>query len=278
VTWQITVAGSLMFDDVRTLHGRRTQQPGGSALYASLAAAQYTRVHVVGAIGLDGEDLVDLLRRPAIEVSNIAHLAGLTSREETVHSESEESTYTVRFSENVYLDWTPILDAPASESPILFLGSMRPGLQLQVVGQTRSKLLAVDTMTYWIREERATLNQVLDASNLLFLNKAELSELVGGAAGIKAVRQVIQDHSLAAVVLKMGSKGAWLISGSKVIRVPPPLLPTVMDPSGAGDAFAGGLLGCLAITETTAPGRRAMEEGATRAAQAIAGFGVVGLM
>ncbi|HVB53272.1 MAG TPA: PfkB family carbohydrate kinase [Candidatus Acidoferrales bacterium] len=272
------------FDDLTTPAGRRREVAGGSALYFSLAAHRLCEVRVVAAIGTDGRSLLDILDAANIDRSGVAQLPGLTYRWRAEHHPTDAVPVTEEQQLGVYLDWRPALPLPARESEILFLGSMHPSRQLEVLAQCPgAQLVALDTMRDFITSDRGELEQILHRVDMLFANETELRALLPSppVEVVELAAQALSRWSLRSVILKLGPAGVVAVSRrgtARTFAAAPG--PPVVDPTGAGDALAGGLLGRLAQLRRGDDDAidLAMVDGAGAARAAIAAFGVPGLL
>lgn len=271
------------FDDLTTQAGRRRELPGGSALYSSLAAHRLCQVRVAAAIGEDGGPLLDVLEAADIDRSAVAELPGETYRWRAEHHPTGAVPVAEEQQLGVYLDWHPNLPDSARDSEILFLGSMHPRCQLEILEQCPgAQLVALDTMRDFIASSRDELERLLLRSDILFANEAELRALLPPtpAAAVEVAELGVSRWRLQTLILKLGPSGAVAVSRGGVRAFPAALGNPVVDPTGAGDALAGGLLGRLARL-----GRSddvavdlAMADGAAAARAAISAFGVENLM
>ncbi|HUY08488.1 MAG TPA: PfkB family carbohydrate kinase [Candidatus Dormibacteraeota bacterium] len=271
------------FDDLTTPAGRRREIPGGSALYFSLAAGRLCDVRVSAAIGADGAPLLKILDEAHIDRSAVDLLPGATYRWRAEHHLRDALPVAEEQRLGVYLDWRPDLPSAARSSEILFLGSMHPARQLEILDQCPSvQLVALDTMRDFITSNRAELDQLLLRTTMLFANEAELRALLPspGSAVLSLAREAVVLWNLRTIILKLGAHGAVAISPDGIREYPAATGPKVVDPTGAGDALAGGLLGRLAQI-----GRMddsavdlAMTDGAAAARAAISAFGVQRLL
>jgi sugar/nucleoside kinase (ribokinase family) len=221
--------------------------------------------------------------RAGIDRSAVAELPGRTYRWRVEHHPTEAVPLEEEQQFGVYLDWRPDLTGPAGESEIIFLGSMHPERQLEVLEQCpAAKLVALDTMRDFIERDRTELEEVLRRSDMLFANEAELRALLPGSSPdpLDVARAALQQWQLHTVVLKLGPAGAALIRNNSSRRFPAPPGPPVIDPTGAGDALAGGILGRLGQLGRCDDGaiESAMADGGAAARAAISDFGVAGLM
>jgi cytidine kinase len=280
--WSITACGTLGFDDLTTAAGRRSEVPGGSALYFALAASRFCMVRVAAAIGPDGRSLLDLLDAPNIDPRGVAELPGSTYRWRAEHHPTDAVPVADEQRLGVYLDWRPELPASVRASEILFLGSMHPARQLEVLEQCQgAQLVALDTMREFIATSYEELDQVLQRVNMLFANEPELRALSPGsqAAGIALAREALSRWNLSVLILKLGPRGAAVVAPHGAREFPAAPGAAVVDPTGAGDALAGGVLGRLAqlgqVDRIAVD--QAMADGSAAARAAISAFGVAGL-
>lgn len=282
-SWGITAAGSLGFDDLTTPAGRRRELPGGSALYFSLAASRYTSVRVAAVVGADGSSLLDLLDAADVDRSSVDRLPGASYRWRAEHHPSHGVPIHEEQRLGVYQDWRPQLAPAARSSEIVFLGSMHPLRQLEVLRQCRAaRLVALDTMRDFIASHREELEQLLLRSDLLFVNEAELRALLQSSQPdpLDVANEALERWHLQAVVLKLGARGAAAVSRLARREFPIAKGPPVVDPTGAGDALAGGMLGRLAQLQRSDTNaiEEALLDGSAAARVAISEFGVQGLM
>lgn len=278
----ITVAGTLTLDDVTTPHGRRRDLPGGSALYTALAARAAAPVGVVGVVGDDAAPLLlGLLRRHGVAVDDVDVVVGPTFRWRARHDFERWVTACEHSDPGVMARWRPRLGPAAAAAPVLFVGSMPPEQQGAVLAASRAELVAVDSMVVFIEADREAVAAVAGAADLVFLNRAELAALTGAAPGEwpEAARSLCRGRTRV-VVVKAGPEGAAAVTRGGIVALPALPVPLVVDPTGAGDALAGGMLGYLAahrlppedcLDEALAAGLRA-------AARAVVDFGPAGLV
>ena len=283
MTWDIAVAGTLHRDDITTPLGRRPEQLGGSAVYFALAAARFARVHVNGIVGADSAAaFTDVLRAAAIVDDGVVVSDQPTFRWHARHDFERWIAVDTISDEGCDPGWRPQLPAAAARAEVLFLASMRPALQLEVLAQSGARLVGADSMTDYTGPERAAVHDVVRACDVLFLNRTELASLTG--APVTTWRQeaiaMCGVGRLRAVVVKGGPDGAACVTADGVISRPAVRVSTVVDPTGAGDALAGGFLGACAAAQrddvdffTTA-----LDHGLRCAAGAISGFGFAGLL
>lgn len=247
----ITVVGSVALDTVETSEGRNEEGLGGAATYFSLAAANFTQVHLVGVVGDDFPDVhVRLLESKGINLDGLERAPGKTFRWTGKYHDDMNERDTLETQLNVFEHFHPKLPAAARTAPFLFLGNIHPSLQLEVLEQAQAQFVGLDTMNLWINIARDELEQVLKRVDVIVINDSEVKLLTGEnnlIRGIKAVRAL----GPRIVVMKKGEHGCVLYSDDDVFSAPAYPLEDLCDPTGAGDTFAGGFLGHLAGTGTT---------------------------
>ena len=282
MTWDIAVAGTVHVDDIVTPAGAATGLLGGSAVYFALAAARSATVHVNGIVGTDqAAAFLELLGGPRVTTEGMVVSDLPTFRWHARHDFDRWVAVDTFSDEGCDPTWRPRLPPDAARAEVLFLASMRPALQREVLAQSGARLVGTDSMTDYTGPEREAVREVVHASDVLFLNRSELASLTG--APITTWREeaiaMCGVGRLRAVVVKAGPKGASLVTADGVISLPPAPTGQVVDPTGAGDALAGGFLAACAAAERDddAYFATALESGLRSAAAAISHFGVAGL-
>ncbi len=279
--WTVTVAGTIHLDDITTPAGRRQGQIGGSALYFSLAAASEVRVHLTAICGRDAEVVVrDTLTGLPVDLTGLTVSDDPTFRWHAVQDFRRWVARTVAEEPGCDPEWRPRLSAAAAAAPVLFLGSMSPALQADVLRQSQAALIGLDSMTAFIRPQRAALLEVASGCDVLFLDRQEVLALVPAASTWRAAaHRLVGRGRLRAIVVKAGPKGAALVTAAATLELPAAPVEAVVDPTGAGDGVAGGFLGLCAAQERgdEAFFPEALAAGLRAAAQAISTFGVEGL-
>jgi sugar/nucleoside kinase (ribokinase family) len=271
--------GSIALDSVYTPFGETADALGGSAVYFSVAASLLHPVRVVGVIGRDYpvQELERLADR-GIDWSGVERAEGESFRWKGKYSYDLQSRETLETRLGVFADFAPKLPDGFRDAQYVFLGNIDPELQLGVLEQIRTpRLVAFDTMNYWITGKRSELLTLLARVDVLMVNDTEAREL-SGDWNIHRTGRWILERGPKQVVIKQGEYGAIMMEPGRTFYVPAYPLEEVFDPTGAGDAFAGGFLGYLARTKQTSPEamRRAMVYGATMGSYAVAGFGARG--
>jgi len=278
VTWSVAVAGTVHRDDIVTPHGR-VSSLGGSAVYFALAASRYVPVKLNGIVG---DDCAEDVR--ALFESHDVNLEGLVVSELPTfewHAEHSFDTWiTSSESEEEGCDpfWMPDLPVASRDADVLFLASMRPSLQRTVREQSRARVVGLDTMTIYTEQEPEAVSAVARRADLLFLNRAELRSLTGDDDWLGASRRLCADGARAMIV-KAGPDGALVVTADALIEQAAHPVVTVVDPTGAGDALAGGFLGYCASIERADNDvfPDALNAGLECAAHTITEFGTVGL-
>jgi sugar/nucleoside kinase (ribokinase family) len=247
----VLIVGSMAFDDLELPSVNAKDVVGGAATYAAYAASLFSPVRVVAVVGEDFPSAVleDLTARD-VDVAGVERAKGKTFRWAGRYSANLSSRETLDTQLNVFADFRPKLPASFTDSPFVLLGNIQPQLQLDVLSQIKApRFVAADTMNFWISGERKKLGEVLSKIDTLMINDEELREL----ADIHNIRRA------AAAVLKLGPKrlivkrgeyGAMLFDNEGVFFTPAYPLEDEVDPTGAGDSFAGALLGYLAASGT----------------------------
>jgi sugar/nucleoside kinase (ribokinase family) len=274
----LVVVGSIAFDSVRTPFGERERMLGGSAVHFSLAASFFTDVRVVGPVGDDfGEEEYAVLRERGIATDDIEHVQGGQTFFWRGHYEYDLNTaHTDDTQLNVFGDFQPKLSDESKRAEVLFLANIQPDLQREVRLQcTGTRLAGLDSMNLWIETTRDSLVRTIGGVDMVFMNDAEIRMLTEEANLVRAARKVME-MGPRIVVAKQGEYGAALFSGEDFFALPAYPLETVVDPTGAGDSFAGGFLGYLTSQDDfgdEATLRRAMTYGSVLASFNVEEFG-----
>ena len=257
------VAGSVAYDSVKTAAGSREDALGGSATYFSVAASYFTPVSVVAVVGDDFRpEHIELLRSCRVDTSGLEIRHGETFRWSGVYGEEDiGSRETLDTQLNVFADFSPVLGAEHRSQPYLFLANIDPDLQMDVLAQMdgRPELVGLDTMNFWIDGNKQALDRIVKAADVLFVDEGEARSFAGEVNLVHAARCIL-GLGPSTVVIKRGEHGVLLFSNGLIFGVPAIPLESVVDPTGAGDSFAGGFMGYLAAT------RDLSHEGLRRAA------------
>jgi sugar/nucleoside kinase (ribokinase family) len=275
----LLVVGSIALDSIFTPFGETADALGGSAVYFSVAGAILHPVQVVGVIGSDYPVAeLERLAPRGIDWSGVEHVPGESFRWKGKYSYDLQSRETLETRLGVFADFQPRLPSRFRSAKFLFLGNIDPELQIGVLSQVDQPTMVVcDTMNYWIQGKKAVLLDLLSRVDILMVNDGEAREL-SGDWNIHRAGKWILDHGPKRVVIKQGEHGALLIGPSRTFYVPAFPLENVFDPTGAGDAFAGGFMAYLARTGAVSDDnlRRAMVYGATMGSYAVEQFGIRG--
>lgn len=263
-TDSLLVVGSIAFDDVDLPSGEYRNVVGGSATYASLAASPFTSrgaVRVVGVVGSDFPQttLTELTTR-GIDTSGVERASGRTFRWHGRYSNDLGSRTTIDTQLNVFASFSPKIPAAYRDSAFVFLGNIHPELQVEVVEQVpHRRFIAADTMNFWIEREPTALARMLRCVDLLIVNDEEARALSGVDNLVRAAAD-IRKRGPEMLVIKRGEFGALLFDEAGTFFAPAYPLEEVFDPTGAGDSFAGGLMGYVTSRGEVSPSvvRKAM--------------------
>ncbi|MBN2574264.1 MAG: sugar kinase [Deltaproteobacteria bacterium] len=250
----LLVVGSVALDTVETNRERREDILGGAACFSCCAASFFSPTRLVGVVGNDFPTAhEDFLRRRGVDLAGLERVPGRTFRWAGRYAADFNTRTTLDTQLNVFETFRPKLPPAWTESPFVFLANIDPVLQLGVLEQVRRpRFSACDTMNFWIGGKRVELLRVLARVDMLLLNDEEARQL-SGCASLPAAAKVIAAMGPKAVVIKRGDAGALLFQGGDVFAAPAFPLDGVVDPTGAGDSFAGGFMGCLAGAGDTSP-------------------------
>jgi sugar/nucleoside kinase (ribokinase family) len=242
----VTVVGSIALDTIETPWGRNEDGLGGAATYFSIAASNYTRVHLVGVVGEDfPRRHISLLESKKVDTAGLEVAAGKTFRWAGRYHEDINQRDTLDTQLNVFEEFHPKLPAAAREAEFLFLGNIHPALQLEVLDQSKAGFVALDTMNFWIDTTPDSLGEVLGRVHAVIINDSEVKSLTGVSNLVEGAG-LVQKLGPRIVVVKKGEHGCLLFYGGGVFSAPAFPLRVVVDPTGAGDTFAGGFMGHIA--------------------------------
>jgi sugar/nucleoside kinase (ribokinase family) len=243
----LLVVGSIAFDDVETPFGKATNAPGGSALYFSAAASLFVPVKMVGVVGNDFDfSLIEFLKYRRVDVEGIQKEQGKTFRWGGKYHQNMNHRDTLYTHLNVFETFNPKIPNQYLRSKNIFLANIDPDLQLKVLNSMISpKLTVLDTMNFWISNKRDSLERVIKKADSLILNDQEIMQLTGKVQIIEGAKFLLQQGPTA-IIVKRGEHGALLVSKDDLFLAPAFPVSRVVDPTGAGDSFAGGVVGYLA--------------------------------
>ncbi len=245
----IVVVGTVAFDTVETPFGKGDNVLGGSATYFSTSASFFTDVSLVAVVGEDfPQEHVDFLQSRSIDTTGLQRIPGKTFQWRGKYGYDLNDAQTLDTQLNVLMEFRPDLPESYRDAEYLFLANIDPELQLEVLEQVRSpKLVACDTMNFWISSKPAALTEVMRKVDIVVINEGEARQFTSEANLIKAARKIIA-LGCKRLVVKRGEYGVLMFTGDSVFAAPAYPLEEVFDPTGAGDTFAGGFMGYLANT------------------------------
>ncbi|HOU21301.1 MAG TPA: PfkB family carbohydrate kinase [Kiritimatiellia bacterium] len=246
-TPDVVVVGSVAFDSVQTPKARHEKLLGGSASHASVAAALFARTGIVGVVGEDfPPEYVEIFERAGVDLQGLQREPGKTFHWSGLYEDNMNNRRTNCTDLNVFADFNPVIPEAYRTSPYLCLENIAPALQARVLDQMeKPRFTVLDTMDLWINTTREELMNVIARVDLLTVNEHEARHLTGKGSLLKAAKKIL-DMGPKYALIKKGEHGAFLMSQDDILIVPAWPLLEVVDPTGAGDTFAGGLLGTLA--------------------------------
>jgi sugar/nucleoside kinase (ribokinase family) len=243
----LLVVGSMAFDSIKSPFGEVERVVGGSATYFSLAASYLAPVRLVSVVGKDfPPEVLRMLSARSIDTRGLKIAEGETFRWKGYYEYDLNTAHTVATELNVFRDFAPVLPEEYRDSLYVFLGNIDPLLQRDILSQVRQpKLVALDTMNYWIENSPGPLRDVIGKADIVIFNDGEIREISGEYNLVKAARTVM-GWGPRRVVVKRGEYGVLHLSDGTMFAAPAYPLETIFDPTGAGDSFAGGFMGYLA--------------------------------
>jgi sugar/nucleoside kinase (ribokinase family) len=246
----ILAVGSVAYDSVKTPFGTAEEVLGGSATYFSIAASYFSDVSVVAVVGEDfAEKDLSLFRNRGVDIDGLERAQGKTFRWSGEYGFALNDCKTLDTQLNVFESFKPRLQAKHRKAEFLFLGNIHPDLQRDVVHQVnRPKLVACDTMNFWIQNSFKSLLETLKLVDILIINDAETRQLANEPNLYRAGRKILS-WGPKALVIKRGEYGVVMMQDKSVFGAPAFPLEDVFDPTGAGDSFAGGFVGYLAAAQ-----------------------------
>jgi len=243
----VLVVGSVALDTITTPFGRGEDILGGSATFSAVSARVFTPVNLVAVVGQDfPKKYINLLKSKGIDLTGLKKEKGKTFRWEGEYNWDFSNPKTIATHLNVFGKFDPTIPKPYRKNKFVFLANIDPEIQEKVLNQVdKPKVVACDTMNYWIENKRKQLLKLLKKVDICLLNEAEAKELVGEANLVKAGKKVLK-LGPPVVIIKKGEHGVLMFSHKHIFATPAYLLESVYDPTGAGDTFAGGFMGYLA--------------------------------
>jgi len=277
----ILVVGSVALDSVETPFGKADDVLGGSAVYFSASASHQTPVQLVGVVGDDFPvEKLEALSARGVDLAGLEHASGPSFRWRGRYRHDLNSAETLETRLGVFSHFRPKIPDQFKSAEYVFLGNIDPRLQLDVLQQVaKPKLVACDTMNFWIESRREDLLALLEHVHIITVNDAEARQLTECANLVKAARWILErgPHT---VIIKKGEHGAFMFTSDSIFFAPAYPLESVFDPTGAGDSFAGGFIGYLARTGNTSKAslRRAVVHGSAMGSFVVEGFSVTRLL
>lgn len=277
----VLVVGSVALDSVETPFGRAEDALGGSGTFFSASASHFTPVRLVGVVGNDyPTHKLQVLAGRGVDLAGVERADGESFRWRGRYRHDLNTAETLETRLGVFSHFRPKIPEQFRQTPYVFLANIDPRLQLDVLRQVEQpKLVACDTMNFWIESRRSDLMQLLPHVDILLLNDAEARQLTECANLVKAARWIM-DKGPGHVVIKKGEHGAFMFTRDSIFFAPAYPLEDVFDPTGAGDAFAGGFIGYLAKTGRLddAHLRRAVVYGSAMGSFAVERFSIERLL
>ncbi len=273
----VLVVGSVALDSVETPFGKVEEALGGAGTFFSASASHFTPVRLVGVVGSDYPvDRLQVLAQRGVDLAGVERADGESFRWRGRYRHDLNTAETLETRLGVFSHFRPKIPAHFRQTPYVFLANIDPRLQLDVLRQVEQpKLVAADTMNFWIESRRSDLLRLLPHVDILLLNDAEARQLTEQSNLVRAARWIMQ-RGPQHVVIKKGEHGAFMFTPDSIFFAPAYPLEDVFDPTGAGDAFAGGFIGYLAKTGKLddAHLRRAVVYGSTMGSFAVERFSI----
>jgi sugar/nucleoside kinase (ribokinase family) len=273
----VLVVGSIALDDIETPFGKREEILGGSASYFSIAASNFTEVKIVAVVGEDfPDDHLKMFESYNIDLNGVKKAQGKTFRWQGRYGYDLNEPLTLGTYLNVFESFDPVIPDDYSQEDYVFLANIDPELQLNVLDQVKApKVVALDTMNYWIENKPLELKKVLERVNVLIVNDSETRKLAKEPRITRAAR-IVMDMGPEVLIVKRGEYGALLFSRDGIFWAPSYPLEEVVDPTGAGDSFAGAFMGYIAGNEIqdTVGFKKAVVHGSVIASFTVEDFSV----
>ncbi|MBI3792110.1 MAG: sugar kinase [Gemmatimonadetes bacterium] len=277
----VLVVGSVALDSVETPFGKADDVLGGSGTFFSSSASHFVPVQLVGVVGSDYPmDKLAPLAARGVDMAGLEHAEGESFRWRGRYRHDLNSAETLETRLGVFSHFKPKIPAQFRNAPFVFLANIDQRLQLEVLQQVeRPKLVACDTMNFWIESRRTDLLTLLGKVDLITLNDGEARQLTEHANLVKAARWIL-DRGPTHVIIKKGEHGAFMFTRESIFFAPAYPLEDIFDPTGAGDSFAGGFIGYLARTGDLSEAnlRRAVVYGSAMGSFAVEGFSTTRLL
>ena len=277
---KLIVAGVLALDDLKTPHGSGKVVVGGAGIYSSIASSLFTKTALVAAIGYDFPvDVIDKIEAKGIDIKSVKKLEYPTFHwsGEYKGDMAQAITHETDFQINEHYDWE--IEKEHRKSRSLLLCNNDPNIQKRVLEQMDAEIIAMDTMNLWIEIDKETLDNVVLQVDILFINDAE-AQLYSNSENLDKAAQKLLGKGPKYVIIKKGEHGASLYTEDSVSHLAAFAVKNFVDPTGAGDSFAGATMGYLANVETVNKDNLivAMNYGAAVASITVEGFGTTRIM
>ncbi|MBI5078814.1 sugar kinase [Candidatus Saganbacteria bacterium] len=249
----VLIVGSIALDTVKTPFGEKKEILGGSAVHAAVSSSFFTATTLIGPVGSDfPPENLEFLKSRDIDLSALHRISGPTFRWSGYYEYDMNQAHTLETKLNILAKFDPEIPEALRDTPYVFLANLDPDLQLKVIGQMKKpKLLAADTMNFWIENKRAALHEVIKKVDFMLMNDAEIRQFMETPNLPLAARRLIK-LGCRGVIVKKGEHGALLFTGDSHFSAPSYPQDMLRDPTGAGDSFAGGFMGYLAKTDNLA--------------------------
>ncbi len=277
MTSSLIIVGSVALDTIETRAGKRDEILGGAATYISLCAGHFCPVNLVAVVGEDfSQEHVDLLALRDVDVEGLEQAPGKTFRWSGIYADDFSSRTTLKTELGVFESFDPKIPPKYLSSRFALLGNIHPALQLKVLDALEEgTYVGADTMNLWIDNTPEELAKVIERVDMLIINDEEALMLTGERQVARAAKK-LRDRGPSALIIKRGEHGAYLFTEGQPFFAPAMPLPDVIDPTGAGDTFAGGLMGYMAGCGDSSLNaiKKGMIYGAACASATVEGFGV----
>lgn len=271
----ILVVGSVALDSVKTSYGKCKDVLGGSATYFSVSARFFSPVHAIACVGKDfPEKHISFLSKKGVDTKGISAEEGKTFRWEGEYGQDSGDAKTIATHLNVFSAFDPVIPEEYRKCKYVFLANIDPRIQKKVLDQMSDpEVVACDTMNYWIENRRNELVALMKDLDIIFVNESEARSLAGKRDIMQAARQIL-DLGPKRVIIKRGENGSLLFSRNGAFSTPACPVETALDPTGAGDTFAGGVMGYIAKCGSMEMPvlRRAIAYGGVMASFAVSDF------
>ncbi len=246
----ILVVGSIAFDTIKTPFGNVENILGGSAVHFSISASIIAEVGIVGVVGMDfSKSYIEYLQKKGIDTEGVKKVSGKTFRWEGYYEYDMNQAHTIKTELNVFKNFHPDIPEKYKTAKYVFLANIDPDLQLEVLNNIKNpKLVVSDTMNYWIENKKDRLIEVIKRTDIMLINDSEICQLFHTTNLVKAAKRIMS-LGPKIVIIKKGEHGAIMFTQDSIFIAPAFPLEEVVDPTGAGDSFAGGFVSFLSKTQ-----------------------------